>query len=81
MSAGLPRIGDWRPPLSNSEARCLLCGAVPAGLVHIQVSWFRGDDEVVRCCRPCSRKSDAAERLLRCLPRGQATGGGRETGP
>lgn len=56
-------VQDWRSPKPNSGRRCLLCGEAPAGLAHIKVSWFRGDDEVKAVCKKCRRLPNAEEML------------------
>lgn len=50
-----PRVGEWQPnPNPGVGRRCAGCnGTVGVGMLHIQVSHFRGDDVVVRCCVSC----------------------------
>jgi len=66
-----PRAAGWRPPRPSSARRCLLCGASPAGLVAVQVGWFRGDDRLLACCDGCrrSRRADLAAALVEAADR------------
>lgn len=63
-----PRMVRFDPPKSNTTAVCRLCGGAKAGFAHVQTSWFRGDDEVVRCCRACF-DSRSADDVLAALAR------------
>lgn len=71
MPKRFPRLGDWVAPKPNSTRKCLLCQKAPAGLQHIQVGFFRGDDVVLACCRSCSQAESVgamldAEYIARC---------------
>jgi hypothetical protein len=57
-------VEAWEAPKPNSGRKCALCGKAPAGKAHIKVSWFRGDDVVVACCRDCKKLPDAEDRLM-----------------
>lgn len=65
-----PRLGPrWQRPKAGSTRACRVCGSVPAGLQDVEVSYMRGDDEVVACCDSCRRAPDAAVVLLRAAER------------
>jgi len=67
MSAKYPRLAEWKRPKPNSGRVCRLCGAKPAGLIFIQVSWFRGEDEIIATCDLCkkTRKNELLNLFLR----------------
>ena len=44
-----PKIGLVERRPKNTSARCR-CGTIGKYQIHIQVNWFRGDDEVVWAC-------------------------------
>ncbi len=49
MPKQYPRIGQLQKKDKNTQAKCR-CGEIGKRKVHIQVSWFRGEDEVVWSC-------------------------------
>ena len=67
MSKG-PRYPKWGTYEGNRNPKsgrtCRSCGAVRAGRAHIQVSIFRGDDEVVPCCKRCYETKTPQELLV-----------------
>lgn len=50
-----PRAGAFEAAHPGQRLRCVGCGnsGDDVGRVRIRVSYFRGDDEVVKCCRGC----------------------------
>lgn len=59
-----PRLGDWRAPKVNSTRACTIDQIVPAGQQDVQVSYMRGDDEVVAICGGCRSRPDLLERII-----------------
>ena len=54
-----PFIGDE----FKGDKPCVLCGCSKTGKIHIQVNWFRGDDEVYDVCKQCANRPSVAEEL------------------
>lgn len=52
-----PRIGEIEKRPKNTSERCR-CGVIAKYRVHIQVDWFRGDDEVEWACETHKRDVD-----------------------
>jgi hypothetical protein len=55
----------WAKLPAGQGPRCVVCGNKAHFSVHIEVSWFRGDDEVVKACG--YHKSDAGALLTAAL--------------
>lgn len=53
--AQYPRLGSWTRPRLKSNRACAVCGNRPAGFQWVEVSIFRGEDEVINVCRECSK--------------------------
>lgn len=69
-SSQFPCIHRWDRPRTRgkgSNRACRNCGARPAGMAHVAVSRFRGEDVVVPCCERCRRAESVASRLLGSL--------------
>lgn len=49
MSKNYPVIGRIDSHKKNTSAKCK-CGELGTAKVHIEVSWFRGEDEVIWAC-------------------------------
>lgn len=70
MSGGkYPRIGRaeferrWSKLPQDKGPRCYLCGGKATHHVHVEVSYFRGDDEVFKAC--ANHTKDARALLAR----------------
>ena len=46
----LAQIGQGKP--------CTVCGIPTTGKIEIEVSYMRGDDELVACCGLCQKATD-----------------------
>lgn len=53
-----PAIGSKKPAKNLGGLPCIICGAPTTGKVEIEVSYFRGDDEVVRVCDVHQKQHD-----------------------
>jgi hypothetical protein len=55
--ASYPKLGSFRRPKRNSGRKCVVCGVAPAGILDVEVNWFRGDDLCIACCggKPCKQ--------------------------
>lgn len=49
MAKQYPNISEIEPRPKNTNAKCK-CGAIGKFRVTVQVSWFRGEDEVLWAC-------------------------------
>ncbi len=57
MSKRYPRVGERDAQGFQMKRRtCQWCGAYTDRCVTVQVSIFRGDDEVYKCCKNCSAR-------------------------
>ena len=60
-----PKIGRcdpqrrWIALPENEGPRCILCGSKATHSVHIEFSYFRGEDEVVMACAGHSKDAHA----------------------
>lgn len=45
-----PKIGSYRQPKKTSGRKCIVCDKAPAGLLDIEIDWYRGNDLTVACC-------------------------------
>ena len=52
-----PCIGRTENRQKNTNAQCR-CGEIGIARVHIQVNWFRGDDEIKWACTKHLRSFD-----------------------
>ena len=62
MAKKYPIIGRTENRERNTQAKCVACGDIGKYRVHIEISWFRGEDEVLWACK--DHKNDA-DLLLR----------------
>jgi hypothetical protein len=53
-----PRLGAWKAPRQGSLRPCALCSLTPAGLISVEVSIFRGEDECMPVCKSCKAKKN-----------------------
>lgn len=71
---GYPRAVSFEPFHPGRGGRCIGCRSTTAdvGKVPIQVSRFRGDDVVIKCCRSCFINIDVKVLLDRAVSPGLA---------
>ena len=50
MKKCYPCMGQIEHRRKNTQAKCQ-CGELGVARIHIQVNWFRGDDEVKWACQ------------------------------
>lgn len=70
-----PRPGSWKripkpekDGLPNVGAPCVICEQNTLGILWIEYTMFRGDDEPVRLCHGCrTRRNDAALKTVEAL--------------
>lgn len=53
--ANYPRIGQTEKRFKNTAPNCKICKGIGKYRVHIEVDWFRGDDEVEWRCEEHKR--------------------------
>jgi len=62
MGSKYPRVGERNAQGYMVKRRtCQWCGAHTDRAVTVQVSIFRGDDEVYKCCKECQNRLTDAE--------------------
>lgn len=69
-----PRAGQFEPSHPGRGGRCVGCWSTTAdvGKLPVQVSRFRGDDIVIKCCRSCYVNADLRVLLERAMSPGLA---------
>lgn len=55
MSGSYPRLGGGHRFRDTQQKKCDRCGGRAVRQYDIQVSWFRGEDVVVKVCDVCAK--------------------------
>lgn len=80
MTAKYPRIGRcdaehrWSKQPPHEGPRCAICGGKAVFKAHVEVSWFRGDDSVVKVCID-HKKADPAALLAAVAKKARSING------